>query len=255
MYTLVPLAAAAALKGDDAWAARILGARDAVAESTGATIVLKLVPGWATRQNDGGARSTGPGSVGPGVCDWSQDLSRFPAGRHRQDPVDPRRRLDLSASRLATRLRPPNAPENPELAPVPGIFEGSPRLSDLWTKSVHPLQRSSGDERSGLSIIPVAALVVACWRNTVAPAVNPACDPTRFVQRSAARPDRVRSSRRSHVRPVRLSATRLSFIGPWNFARRQPTWGSLTVPEFTQMCVIHSWSTFTSRSIVPSGPE
>ncbi len=43
VYALVPLAAAAALKGDDAWAARILGARDAVAESTGATIVLKLV--------------------------------------------------------------------------------------------------------------------------------------------------------------------------------------------------------------------
>jgi predicted ATPase/DNA-binding XRE family transcriptional regulator len=43
VYTLVPLAAAAALRGDDAWAARILGARDAVAERTGATIVLKLV--------------------------------------------------------------------------------------------------------------------------------------------------------------------------------------------------------------------
>jgi predicted ATPase/DNA-binding XRE family transcriptional regulator len=42
-YTLVPLVAAAALKGDDAWAARILGARDAVSERTGATVVLKLV--------------------------------------------------------------------------------------------------------------------------------------------------------------------------------------------------------------------
>jgi ATP/maltotriose-dependent transcriptional regulator MalT len=39
VYTLVPLAAAAALKGDDAWAARILGARDAVAEATGARVV------------------------------------------------------------------------------------------------------------------------------------------------------------------------------------------------------------------------
>jgi hypothetical protein len=39
VYTLVPLAAAVALKGDDAWAARILGARDAVIESTGITIV------------------------------------------------------------------------------------------------------------------------------------------------------------------------------------------------------------------------
>ena len=43
VYALVPLAVAAVLKGDDTWAARILGARDAVAERTGATIVLKLV--------------------------------------------------------------------------------------------------------------------------------------------------------------------------------------------------------------------
>ena len=39
VYTLVPLAAAAVLKGDDVWAARILGARDAVTERTGATVV------------------------------------------------------------------------------------------------------------------------------------------------------------------------------------------------------------------------
>ena len=43
VHALVPLAAAAALKGDDAWAARILGARDAVTERTGATIVDKWV--------------------------------------------------------------------------------------------------------------------------------------------------------------------------------------------------------------------
>ena len=43
VYALVPLAAAAALRGDASWAARILGARDAVAERTGATIVLKVV--------------------------------------------------------------------------------------------------------------------------------------------------------------------------------------------------------------------
>jgi len=42
-YTLVPLVAAAVLKGDDRWAARILGARDAVSERTGATVVLKVV--------------------------------------------------------------------------------------------------------------------------------------------------------------------------------------------------------------------
>jgi predicted ATPase/DNA-binding XRE family transcriptional regulator len=43
VYALVPLAAAAALKGDDAWAARILGARDAVTERTGVTVVDKSV--------------------------------------------------------------------------------------------------------------------------------------------------------------------------------------------------------------------
>jgi predicted ATPase/DNA-binding XRE family transcriptional regulator len=38
VYALVPLAASAVLKGDDAWAARILGAREAVTERTGATV-------------------------------------------------------------------------------------------------------------------------------------------------------------------------------------------------------------------------
>jgi ATP/maltotriose-dependent transcriptional regulator MalT len=39
VYTVVPLAAAAVLKGDDAWAARILGARDAMTERTGIAVV------------------------------------------------------------------------------------------------------------------------------------------------------------------------------------------------------------------------
>jgi hypothetical protein len=43
VYTLVPLAAAAVLKGDDEWAARILGVRDAVTDRTGATVVDKSV--------------------------------------------------------------------------------------------------------------------------------------------------------------------------------------------------------------------
>jgi predicted ATPase/DNA-binding XRE family transcriptional regulator len=38
VYALVPLAAAAVLKGEDAWAARIIGARHAVTERTGATV-------------------------------------------------------------------------------------------------------------------------------------------------------------------------------------------------------------------------
>jgi predicted ATPase/DNA-binding XRE family transcriptional regulator len=40
VYALVPLAAAAVLKGDDAWAARIAGARDAVTARTGATVAV-----------------------------------------------------------------------------------------------------------------------------------------------------------------------------------------------------------------------
>jgi hypothetical protein len=43
VYALVPLAAAALLKGDDAWVARILGARDAVTERTGVTVSDKSV--------------------------------------------------------------------------------------------------------------------------------------------------------------------------------------------------------------------
>jgi len=43
VHTLVPLAAAAALKGDDVWAAQILGNRHAVTEATGATIVDRSV--------------------------------------------------------------------------------------------------------------------------------------------------------------------------------------------------------------------
>ena len=43
VYALVPLAAAAVLKHDDAWASRILGARDAVTERTGVTVVDKSV--------------------------------------------------------------------------------------------------------------------------------------------------------------------------------------------------------------------
>jgi ATP/maltotriose-dependent transcriptional regulator MalT len=43
VYALVPLAAAAGLKGDDAWVARIVGARDAVTERTGVTVSDKSV--------------------------------------------------------------------------------------------------------------------------------------------------------------------------------------------------------------------
>jgi len=38
VYALIPLAAAARLKGNDAWAAKLLGARDAMTERTGSTV-------------------------------------------------------------------------------------------------------------------------------------------------------------------------------------------------------------------------
>jgi hypothetical protein len=43
VYALVPLAAAAVLKGDDVWVARIQGARDAITERTGVTVSDKSV--------------------------------------------------------------------------------------------------------------------------------------------------------------------------------------------------------------------
>ena len=43
VYALVPLAAAAVLKGDDTWAARILGTRHAVTERTGVRVVDRAV--------------------------------------------------------------------------------------------------------------------------------------------------------------------------------------------------------------------
>jgi hypothetical protein len=43
VHAAVPLAAAAALNGDDSWAARVLAARDIVSERTGATVVFRPV--------------------------------------------------------------------------------------------------------------------------------------------------------------------------------------------------------------------
>jgi predicted ATPase/DNA-binding XRE family transcriptional regulator len=43
VYALIPLAAAAALKGDDVWVAKILGARDAITERTATTVSDKSV--------------------------------------------------------------------------------------------------------------------------------------------------------------------------------------------------------------------
>jgi predicted ATPase/DNA-binding XRE family transcriptional regulator len=60
VYALVPLAAAAILKGDDAWAARILGVRDAVTERTGVTVVDKSVSDLKEQAELGARARLGP---------------------------------------------------------------------------------------------------------------------------------------------------------------------------------------------------
>jgi len=94
VYALVPLAAAAVLKGDDAWAARILGARDAVTERTGVTIVDQSVHDLREARRTRGPCPPRPGSVEPGVCGRARDLDRFVDDGHRQRPGKPRTRLE-----------------------------------------------------------------------------------------------------------------------------------------------------------------
>jgi hypothetical protein len=60
VYALVPLAAAAVLKSDDEWAARILGARDAVTERTGVTVVDKSVQDLREQAERGVRARLGP---------------------------------------------------------------------------------------------------------------------------------------------------------------------------------------------------
>jgi predicted ATPase/DNA-binding XRE family transcriptional regulator len=61
VYSLVPLAAAAVLKSNHAWAARILGARDAVTERTGVTVVDKSVQDLQERSEREARARLGPG--------------------------------------------------------------------------------------------------------------------------------------------------------------------------------------------------
>lgn len=60
VYALVPLAAAAVLKGDAAWAARILGARAAVSERTGARVVVDVVQDIGERAERDARTRLGP---------------------------------------------------------------------------------------------------------------------------------------------------------------------------------------------------
>ena len=82
VYALVPLAAAAVLKGDDAWAARILGARDAVTERTGVTVVDKSVQDLRDRRNGRHAHASAR-IGGPGVRGGTHELHRCAAEGHR----------------------------------------------------------------------------------------------------------------------------------------------------------------------------
>ncbi|HET9703611.1 MAG TPA: helix-turn-helix domain-containing protein [Vicinamibacterales bacterium] len=60
VYALVPLAAAAVLKGDDEWAARILGARDAVTERTGAAVAEHSLDELKEQARQGALGRLGP---------------------------------------------------------------------------------------------------------------------------------------------------------------------------------------------------
>jgi predicted ATPase/DNA-binding XRE family transcriptional regulator len=60
VYALVPLVAAAALRGDDTWTARILGARDAVTERTGVTVSDKSVQDLQERSERQARSRLGP---------------------------------------------------------------------------------------------------------------------------------------------------------------------------------------------------
>jgi predicted ATPase/DNA-binding XRE family transcriptional regulator len=53
VYTLVPLAVAAVQAGEDVWAARILGARDAVSERTGGTVAVQVLHDLKVRTESG----------------------------------------------------------------------------------------------------------------------------------------------------------------------------------------------------------
>jgi hypothetical protein len=90
VYALIPLAAAAALKGDDAWAARILGVRDAVIERTGVAVADSPVHDLREQAERDARSRLGPDrwvrAYAPGrrnSIDWAQDLYRFVAEAHR----------------------------------------------------------------------------------------------------------------------------------------------------------------------------
>jgi len=60
IYALLPLAAAAAQKGDDVWVARLIGARDAVRDRTGANVVDPMIQEFLQQPERGARERLGP---------------------------------------------------------------------------------------------------------------------------------------------------------------------------------------------------
>jgi hypothetical protein len=60
VYAMVPLSAASVLKGDDAWAARILGAADSATDRTGATVSDRAVLSLREEVERGARERLGP---------------------------------------------------------------------------------------------------------------------------------------------------------------------------------------------------
>ena len=100
VYTLVPLAAAAILKGDAAWAARVLGARDALTERTGITLVDDRVHDLREQAEREARARLGPEAwamahaVGrnSSIDALLKDIDRVPRNAHR--PTGRQRRRD-----------------------------------------------------------------------------------------------------------------------------------------------------------------
>ena len=93
VYALVPLAAAAGLKGNDAWAAKVLGARDAITERTGATVSSNSVRELRDRVEQQAQARLGSDQVGTRLRNRTHRFDRLPAQRHRERRLDARRVL------------------------------------------------------------------------------------------------------------------------------------------------------------------
>ena len=127
VYALVPLAAAAVLKGDDAWAARILGARDAVTERTGATVVDKSVHDLKEQAEREARARLGPDRWARAYAAGRGRLDRFVAEGHRSRHCTC---LDALRPTYPSLLRalPPN-----HVQPVEQTFE---KKAGVWSDTI-----------------------------------------------------------------------------------------------------------------------